>query len=370
MTPVAYLEISALLEAQWTGIGSVVAAIAKQALLDQSTDWRFVYETIPLSRLLIQRMLDEHSGVSARRIINDNAWEQETLDYDHAKKSKAVFTNIKPARGLFDQEAMLIYDLSPLLTPQFHNHDNINHFGNRFRKDVESSSHFFPISVATQGDLESYFGVPRSASTVIKLGIDLDLESLSLAQEVARLSDVEPYVVVLGTLEPRKNGRLVLEYLARNPGFANRYKIVFIGRDGWLDEKRQLIDHAEAAGVPRSQIVFTGYVSEREKIGLLYNAAFCIYSSFFEGYGLPILEAATLGKLVVCSNSSSMPEVAPESCFFFDPNSVMDFARSIRFAEQRSKQLRPSVGLPEVRRALERHGWASCYAALHGWVHT
>lgn len=365
-----YLEVSALFEAQWTGIPTVVAAIAKHAIADPATDWRFVYETIELPRPLVVNMIAERTGTTARRAIAAGVWEGRQVTRVNSSRCKAIFTSIKPMRRLFGEEAMIIYDLSPLLTPQFHNVDTINHFGNRIRGDVESSEHFFPISEASRGDLETYFGIDRSASTIIPMGIDIDLNSLSIAQDIARTCVVEPYVVVLGTLEPRKNGRLVLEYLARNPSFGHRFKVVFVGRDGWLDERERLIQHAEAAGVPRGRIIFTGYISEQEKVSLLYNCAFCIYASFFEGYGLPILEAAVFNKLIVCSNTSSMPEVAPSQSLFFDPNSLLEFSRAIRQAEQRSPQLRPSLALSDVVDRLGKFGWERCYEGIKAWVHS
>lgn len=366
----AYLEISALFEAQWTGIPTVVAALAEQAIEDPSIEWQFIYETVVLPKPLVQTMLSERSGSTARKIFQDTAWEHIHVSYVDAASSKAVFTNIKPMRGLFEQEAMIIYDLSPMLTPQFHHADTIDHFANRFRGDVSSSVHFFPISEASRGDMETYFGIERSASTIIPMGVDVDIMSLSMAQDIARRSSVEPYVVVLGTLEPRKNGRMVLDYIARNPGFAHRYKVVFVGREGWLAEREHLVAHAERSGVSRDQIVFTGYVTEQEKISLLYNSQFCIYASYFEGYGLPILEAALLGKLIVCSNTSSMPEVAPDQCFFFDPGSILELARAIGFAEKRSKQMRPALALPEVMERLNQHRWDRCYDGVREWINS
>jgi glycosyltransferase involved in cell wall biosynthesis len=366
----AYMEISALFEPQWTGIPMVVASLAEQALADPSVDWKFINETVILSRSMVETILAERSGASARRIFQDEMWTHRHVSYDDAACSKAVFTNIKPMRGLFGQEAMIIYDLSPMLTPQFHNSDTINHFSNRFRSDIETSNHFFPISEASRDDIETYFGVPRSSSTIIRMGVDMDPMSLSMAQEIARSASVEPYVVVLGTLEPRKNGRLVMEYIARNPGFAHRYKVVFIGRGGWLGEREELIAQTGRSGVPRDQIVFTGYVTEQEKIGLLYNAAFCIYASYFEGFGLPILEAGVLGKLIVCSNTSSMPEVMPDQCLFFDPSSVLELARAIGYAEKRSKQMRPALALPEIAERLTQHSWRLCYEGVQEWVKT
>lgn len=364
----AYMEISSLFEEQWTGIPTVVAALAEQAIEDHLIEWQFIYETVLLPESLVKTMLSERSGKSARILFQETVWEHTHVSYSDAAHSKAVFTNIKPMRGLFEQEAMIIYDLSPMLTPQFHHADTIDHFANRFRGDVASSVYFFPISEASRGDMETYFGVKRSDSTILSMGVDIDLMNLSVAQDIARHSLVEPYIVVLGTLEPRKNGRLVLEYIARNPGFAHRYKIVFVGREGWLAEREQLISQAERCGVPRDQIIFTGYVSEQEKVVLLYNAAFCIYASFFEGYGLPILEAALLGKLIVCSNTSSMPEVAPEQCFFFDPGSILELSRAIGYAEKRFKQMRSALALPEVVKKLNEYRWDRCYSGVREWI--
>ena len=368
MAQSVYLEVGALLEPHWTGIGSVVGAIAKLALRDPAVEWRFMYESFVLSREVIERLIFDRSGVFARDLLSRSAWDQRFISHEEAAEAKCVFTNIKPTRGLFRCESMVVYDLSPLLTPQFHNIDNINHFGYRFRRDIETSSHFFPISIATRNDLETYFGVSRESCSVVPLGVDIDLSDLSLAQEIARSYKVEPYVVVLGTLEPRKNGSLVLDYISRNPSFAHRFRVVFVGRDGWLNERERLISLAEAAGVPRDRIVFTGFVTDREKVGLLYNAAFCIYPSFFEGYGLPILEAHVFRKLIVCSKTSSMPEVASSGSIFFDPTSVTEFAQAISLAEKRAPQLRSSLALAEMEEQLNDHDWSECYNTIRSWA--
>jgi len=368
MTKTAYLEVSGLLETEWTGVVTVIAGLTRLALDDPSIEWRFLNETLPLPRPLTEKMLADRSGTVAQLSLTDGLWDQPVLSYEEASKAKAVFTNIKPMRGLFADEAIIVHDLTPLLTPEFHNIDTIGHFANRFRSDIETSSHFFPVSKATRDDLRTYFGVPHSACTIVQLGLDFDLFHLSLAQEIARSYQSEPYVVVLATLEPRKNGRIVLEYLARNPGFANRFRVVFIGREGWLEERKTLLEHAARAGVPRDRVIFTGFVSEQEKISLLYNCSFCIYASFFEGYGLPILEAAVLGKLIVCSNTSSMPEVSPAECYFFDPRSLLEFSRAVSLAEKRALQVRPSVDLAEGASKLADHGWEDLYDAVRPWV--
>lgn len=367
---IAYLEISPLFEDEWTGIAVVTAALAEHACADndRQIEWTFLFETIPLPLELVQAMLYARNGRAARDSLPDLLWHTPPLDWRQASTAPAIFTCIKPMRRYFAREAMVIYDLSPLITPQFHRADTINHFGNRLPGDVASSNHFFCISEATRRDLELYLHVDLAMSSLIRLGIDMKWEDVSNAQRIADEGNVEPYVVVVGTLEPRKNGRIVLDYLASNPDFARRNRIIFIGRDGWLEERAQLLNEITARGIPADRIVFTGYVSEQEKIALIYNARFCIYPSFFEGFGLPVLEAAALGKTVVCSNSSSMPEVAPEKCFFFDPNSLTEFSWAMTGAEEQSVQKRVSASLEDIMDEVGKHDWTACYQEVKQWV--
>jgi len=368
MKPVGFLEISALLESHWTGIPAVTAAIAEKALADPSVDWHFFYGALTVPNDFVGQLLIARDGSLARDYITRHVWDRHDIDYATAANAKAIFTTMKTARGLFKHEGLLVYDLSPLLTPQFHTQDNVNHFANRFRADVETSDHFFCISAATRDDMVAYFQIPPGDCSIVPMGVSIDLCDVTLSQELARDCAIEPYVVVLGTLEPRKNGRMVLQYLIRNPGFANRFRVVFIGREGWLDERAQLLEEIETAGVSPDRIVFTGFVSETEKVALLQNCSFCIYASFFEGYGLPILEAAVLGKMVVCSGSSSMPEVAPEKSFFFDPLSTDEFADAMARAEKATAGMRGSSSLSEVTTLLETHNWDRCYKPIAVWV--
>ncbi len=368
MRPAAYFEIGPLFERHWTGIPVVTAGIAREALEDSSIDWSFFYHTLEVPRDFVIELLASGSGRDALEVIASDVWRNRDIDYGKAQEARGLFPNIKTVRGLFREEAVFVHDLSPLLTPQFHDQASINHFAERFRYDVESSVRFFCNSEATKGDLVTYFNVDPADAPVTPMGVSLDLAALSGAQLAARLHAVEPYVVVLGTLEPRKNGALVLQFLSRDPGFARRFRVVFVGREGWLDENKRLLRDIENAGLPRDRIVFTGFISETEKAALLYNAAFCIYASLFEGFGLPILEAAAMGKLIVCSDSSSMPEVAPERCIFFDPTDPAQFAAAMASAEKRAPQMRSPSSLIDLAPRLADLGWDRCYRPIAEWV--
>lgn len=366
----AVLDVSALFEETWTGIPNVVAAIAERAMVDADINWIFTYETIPLPRNLVERFLRSRSGAGGLPALSQLAWDRQPIAFDEAQSMVAVFPNIKPVRRYFGSEAIIVHDLSPVTTPQFHNADNIFHFANRIREDIASSDHVFCVSKATMGDVHAYFEKPLGQMSVIRLGAEFDPAEVSAGMlQVRQGARVEPYVVVIGTLEPRKNGVLVFDYLAQNPGFAHQYKVVFIGRDGWLDEKARLMGRLKDVGVAADRIHFTGFVSNTERTALLLNSAFCIYPSFFEGFGLPVLEAGALGKITVCSNSSSMPEVFPEQCVFFDPGEMFEFAQAMRIAELRAAQTRSrQQSFSDVLERAEPHGWDACYAGVAQWV--
>ena len=261
----AVFDVSALFEETWTGIPNVVAAIAERALTDGDIDWVFTYETIPLPRDLVRRFLRLRSGAGGLPALSQLAWDRQPIPFDEARSMVAVFPNIKPVRGYFGTEAIIVHDLSPVTTPQFHNADNIFHFANRIREDVATSDHVFCVSKATMGDVHAYLEKPMEQMSVLRLGAEFDPAELSAGLlQVRQGAHVEPYVVVIGTLEPRKNGGLVFDYLAQNPGFAHQYKMVFIGRDGWLDEMGRLMERLHNVGVPAERIQFTGFVSNTE----------------------------------------------------------------------------------------------------------
>lgn len=366
----AYLEIGSLFEDTWTGIPNVIAAIAREAIKDPAIDWRFLFETVEVPLDLVTRFLAQHSGVGGLQAMEQVVWDRKPVSMEEAAEGVCVYTNIKPMRRYFGREASIVHDISPMLTPQFHNADNINHFADRIRQDVETSDHIFPVSRATMNDVHTYFGMPYEKMSVIELGVDFDPADLTNAHLGLRPElKAEPYIVVLGTLEPRKNGQIVLDYVARNPGFANQYRVVFVGRDGWLDGREKLLRVLREANVAPDRVLFTGYVSEADKVALLLNAAFAVYPSFFEGFGLPVLEVGALGKTTVCSNSSSIPEVFPDACVFFNPADSFEFDRAMRIAELRAYQSRSSTqSVSDIMARAAPYSWSRCYPGIARWI--
>ena len=120
-----------------------------------------------------------------------------------------------------------------------------------------------------------------------------------------------PFFLVLGTLEKRKNPRVVLEALAARP---DAPPVVFVGPEGGFD----LRGESERLGVA-DRVRSLGTVSDENLVGLLGEALALVFPSLHEGFGLPVVEAFACDTPVIASTAGSLPEVAGDAAIFFDP---------------------------------------------------
>jgi glycosyltransferase involved in cell wall biosynthesis len=364
----AFLDIGPLFESQWTGISVVTEQLARAALQDQGMQWAFIYDDIPVGRNIVGELLDRRSGGSYLSYLEEQLWEGKSLRGEDTSKAAAVFLNVKPPINKFRNEALIVHDLSTLVAPEFHNEDTIRYHANRISRDIRTTDRFFCFSDATASDLGAYFQVESSKITLLPMGISMDPCDLA-ALTARRWTQAEPYVCMLGTIEPRKNGSIILSYMKMFPSFLDKYKVVFVGRDGWLDEKTRLLEVLRRQSIKLDRIIFTGFVTESRKLSLLYFSRFCIYPSFFEGFGIPVAEAGRLGKFVVCSNMSSLPEVEPERCFFFDPHDMVEFTRAMHAAQTASElTLLHQASFGEVWSLINERSWDKAYRAVRAWI--
>ena len=134
----------------------------------------------------------------------------------------------------------------------------------------------------------------------------------------ARFAHLPPagFWLSVGTIEPRKNHRRLLEaYRMTNPSMP----LVLAGGKGWLMDEFAADD-----------VLLTGYVTDEELAWLYRNCFAFLYPSLFEGFGMPVLEALTLGAPVICSNNTSLPEVAGDAALLVDPLDVSAIAAAMQ----------------------------------------
>ncbi len=142
------------------------------------------------------------------------------------------------------------------------------------------------------------------------------------------------YWLNVGTIEPRKNLRRLVEAYARYLALGGApMPLVLAGGKGWLMEDFQ--KHLSELGID-AQIVMTGYVSDNELIWLYRNCYANLYPSLFEGFGLPVLEGMQFGAPTLTSNSTSMPEVAGDAAILLAPEDTEGWVRAmLRLAANR-----------------------------------
>lgn len=195
--------------------------------------------------------------------------------------------------------------------------------GTRFT--VSNAQVVIADSEATRRDVISFYGVPEPAVRVAHPG-PMPLVDVSAADIDATLMKFgvparRPFALHIGTLQPRKNLRRLVRAWARLPAALQDARLVLAGGAGWGDEAAQLRHEVAALGLSQ-RVIFTGYISDLEKSALLRAARVCVFPSLYEGFGFPVLEAQTAGVPVVCSNTSSLPEVAGDAALLIDPTQI------------------------------------------------
>ncbi|HTQ55414.1 MAG TPA: glycosyltransferase family 1 protein [Bryobacteraceae bacterium] len=189
--------------------------------------------------------------------------------------------------------------------------------------------------------------VPNAAASGLR-PISRENAAASVGQ---RFGIVAPFVLSVGDLQPRKNQigliRAFAQLVRAYPQLA--HNLVLAGKDTWFSPKVR--DAARHSGVA-DRIQFAGFVSDEDLLHL-YNACdLFVFPSFYEGFGLPVLEAMACGRAVCCSRTSAMPEVADGAGIMFDPYSSSEMVRAmadlLRDAELRARMER--LGLQRAAR--------------------
>jgi glycosyltransferase involved in cell wall biosynthesis len=174
-------------------------------------------------------------------------------------------------------------------------------------------------SHATRDDLVTRYPRAGAKSAVTQLAADAAFAAVADGPSAAtRHGFVKPYVLALGTLEPRKNlPRLIEAFAGLDPSLRDAHELVLVGGSGWATGE---IDASIARH--RDLVRPLGHVPDADLPALYRDAALFAYPSLFEGFGLPVLEAMTAGTAVVAARIPSLAEVGGDAVRYADPCDV------------------------------------------------
>ncbi len=190
-------------------------------------------------------------------------------------------------------------------------------------------------SQSTKRDLVRLYGLDPDRIDMIYPGIDAGLNPVG---DAGRLEAVRkkygitaPYLLYVGTLQPRKNlARLVRAYAALDGNaHRNAYQLVLAGKSGWLSGPiLEEIQNQESR--VQNRIIRPGFIDGEDKAALISGANALLFPSLYEGFGFPILEGNACETPVLCANSSSLPEIAGDAALLVDPLDTVSIAAGIR----------------------------------------
>lgn len=189
------------------------------------------------------------------------------------------------------------------------------------RWSVRAARHIVTISHATKCDLVAWYGVDPQRITVTHLGVSAGFAPPADPQDIAEVRmrygvHQRPYVLYIGTVQPRKNLVRVIDALAHTLAAGYDLDLVIAGKQGWLSES--IVRRAAELGITH-HVHFTGYVADADLPALLAGAQAFVFPSLYEGFGMPVLEAMACGTPVITSTMSSLPEVAGDAALLVDP---------------------------------------------------
>jgi glycosyltransferase involved in cell wall biosynthesis len=231
------------------------------------------------------------------------------------------------------------------------------------RWSVRAAAHVIADSQATMDDLVRHYAAPPETITVAYPGRDESLQRVddpSITQAARQRHGITgEYLLYLGTLQPRKNlVRLVLAFSRLQPPTSN-LQLVLAGAKGWLYD--EIFAEVRRLGL-QDRVLFPGRIAEEDKAALISGSTAFVFPSLYEGFGFPVVEAMQCGAPVICSKTSSLPEVAGDAAWLVDPLDVAAITLAMRRVIEDAELRRSLVerGYAQAR----KFSWQTCAARV------
>ncbi len=231
-----------------------------------------------------------------------------------------------------------VHDLSHVRFPEFHPEGRVQYLNRFLVQNLMNAKRIIAVSEFTKRELIDLKIVTEEKIEVIYNGVSHEFRPYPEREVEKTLSDYnlkfKEFILTIGTLEPRKNFLTLLEAYEKllKKGY-NIPKLIVVGIRGWNLER---IEGSLKRAMNNQQIEFLGYVDDDALRHIYAAAKFFIFPSYYEGFGLPPLEAMASGTPVISSNTSSLPEVVGEAGILVDPGNPEELCQSMEMLNEDS----------------------------------
>lgn len=227
-----------------------------------------------------------------------------------------------------------VHDLTFLVVPELAHPKLAAYLRSAVPRAVRSADHIFADSEATSSDLQRLLDVPAAKISVVYVGREAMFRPFQAAERAAARVALGaagvppgPYILSVGTIEPRKNHVGLLEAYAQVVRAGAPHRLIIAGKRGWLDEPVFATISRLDLG---DRVVLLNFVPD-EILPALYNQAdLLVQPSFYEGFGIPVLEAMACGTPTMISSRPSLPEIAGGAAAVVEPDDPPALAAAIR----------------------------------------
>lgn len=238
-----------------------------------------------------------------------------------------------------------------------------DYYRSYFPRFARHATRLGTVSEYSRRDIAKTYGVPESRIDVIHNGVGAvyrpltDEEKRAAAQE---FTGGHPYIVCIGSLNPRKNIARLLqafdELLGQHP---SELRLLIVGERMWWDGR---MEDAWKNMNHQDRVIFTGRLQQVDLHRALGGALALAFVSYFEGFGIPVAEAMRCGVPVVAAEATSLPEVAGDAAHYCDPFNVSDIARALNEVCS-DPDLRATLSAAGIKRS-QRYTWDHAANAL------
>ena len=247
------------------------------------------------------------------------------------------------------------YDAVPVLYPQFSHANTVFAYTENFAAALQYADHWITISNTVYGDLRDIcrsIEIAEPSCTVLPLGADFG-EGLQSGNPPEYASLLGRYMLCVGTLEPRKNYRTVLDLFEKLNSDGQSINLVIAGKQGWNSDElaKEIVEHQ----CYQDSLFWYKSASDLELQYLYDHAYLTLCPSFYEGYGLPVVESLGRRCVTVCTAGGAMEEVANGAAYCVEPSvEPMKVALQALLQPDTWKQYRARASFFELPR------WSDC----------
>jgi glycosyltransferase involved in cell wall biosynthesis len=311
------------------GIGHYTYSITK-ALLSNDTENKYILYTNNIDTLKDFDQFSNSEIIEFKTKTPNFYWIFKV--FNHFNKKVDIF--LSPGNftfGLLSEKVVqVIHDLAPIKFPQFFSKKGSFMFNIQLKLAIHNFKHIIAVSNNTKNEIVEHFKISEAKISIVGEGVNdwIKVPRDNIKEEIVKEKYNLPdkFILSVGTLEPRKNHINMIKGFAKFSKSNNDYHYAIVGKKGWFYD--EIFNTVKDCKIDQ-KVHFLGYVPDEDLAYIYDQASLFMYLSFYEGFGLPLIEAQARGKKVLASDIPVFKEVLQGSTLLADPSDISDISSKI-----------------------------------------